>query len=98
MIVWFNIFVAVLLKRRYGSSLWGILTVIFLIAIIGALEIYGVMSFFDFSVTVFGFLVYNPLGILVMALCVLCAYGLNRHFFAKYYYAERAEKPGGAPA
>ena len=48
MIVWFNIFVAVLLKRRYGSSLWGILTVICLIAIVGVLEIYGVVSFFDF--------------------------------------------------
>lgn len=92
MIVWFNIFVAVLLKRRYGSSLWGILTVICLIAIVGVLEIYGVVSFFDFSVTVFGFLVYNPLGILVMALCVLCAYGLNRRFFAKYYYAERFDR------
>ena len=56
------------------------------------LEIYGVVSFFDFSVTVFGFLVYNPLGILVMALCVLCAYGLNRRFFAKYYYAERFDR------
>ena len=92
MIVWFNIFVAVLLKRRYGSSLWGILTVICLIAIVGVLEIYGVVSFFDFSVTVFDFLVYNPLGILVMSLCVLCVYGLNRRFFAKYYYAERFDR------
>lgn len=90
--VWFNILMVVFLKRRFGATFWGFVFVaVVLLGLVG-LEYFGILSLFELSVDVFGFVALNPLGLLLMLLGVSGAYGLNRWFFAKYYYAEKFNK------
>ncbi|MDO4726853.1 MAG: DUF5687 family protein [Porphyromonadaceae bacterium] len=88
-IVWFDILMVVFLKRRFGASLWGFVAVIVVLFGLVGLEYFDIVSLFDLSVDVFGFIALSPLGLILMLLGVIGTYWLNRWFFAKYYYAEK---------
>lgn len=87
--VWFDILMAVFLKRRFGASFWGYVAVALVLLGLAGLEYFGIVPLFELSVDVFNFLALNPLGLILMLSIVGTAYGLNKWFFAKYYYAEK---------
>ncbi|MFA6582404.1 MAG: DUF5687 family protein [Paludibacter sp.] len=89
LLVWFNSFTAAFLKRKYGSGLFSFLIVIAVLAGIAALEYFKVFSLFDMSRALYGFIVLNPLGLLLPLGAVALAFSLNKWFFAQNYYPER---------
>ena len=88
-LIWFDLWLATYLKRRFGSSL---LTLVFIIAIIAglaALEYFKIFSLFEVSRHIFNALIFNPFGWLVTLACACLAYFLNILFFSKNYYPEK---------
>lgn len=88
-VVWFNLLITVFFKRRFGATLWSMVGILAITFVISGLEYFGVVSLFELSIGVFNYLVFNTLGLISMLLATLGAYGLNKWFFAKYYYAEK---------
>ncbi|MDR1518441.1 MAG: DUF5687 family protein [Dysgonamonadaceae bacterium] len=88
-IIWFDSLSASLLKRKFGASSWGILIVVASLAAIASLEYLNVFSFFDISRQLFGFLLSQPYGLLVLLLPVIGVFVLNKQFFAQNYYPEK---------
>jgi hypothetical protein len=80
------------LKRKFGSNLWGFVSVIVFLGAVVALEYFEIFSFYNVSKTVFNFVVLKSFGLIVPVLAVIGAYSLNRWFFAQNYYAETFEK------
>lgn len=91
-IVWFTTLFATFLKRKFGSNILGIIAFLAIIAGVVALEYFKIFSIFEMSQRVFGFLIENPIGwILVLGLSVV-AFVLNKWFFAQNYYPENFDK------
>ncbi|MDD3080444.1 MAG: DUF5687 family protein [Paludibacter sp.] len=88
-LVWFNSLMASFLKRKYGSGFSSFLFILVVIAALGALEYFKIFSLYKISLAAFGFVLFDPLGILIPLLAVAVAYALNRLFFRRNYYAER---------
>ena len=88
-IVWFNSLMTAFLKRKFGSSVWGILIVVLGLTIVGALEYFNLFSLFDVSRLVFKLLLSNPFGVIVVALLPIGAFALNKWFFSQNYYPEK---------
>ncbi|MDR0332617.1 MAG: DUF5687 family protein [Dysgonamonadaceae bacterium] len=91
-LIWFNVLVASYLKRRFSATLWGTLGVLLCFGAIAGLEYFKIFSLFSISKNVFGFLLSNPFGLVLVLLLPLGAYYLNKAFFRKNYYAESFEK------
>jgi hypothetical protein len=91
-IVCFNSLMASFIKRKFGSNFWGFLGVLLFFGIIIALEYFHVFSLYKVSGAVFDYIVLTPFGLVIPLLAILCAYLLNRWFFADNYYAESFEK------
>ena len=88
-LVWFNSLTAAFLKRKFGTSFLSFLLVIVVILGLVALEYFKVFSFFDLSKSFYGFIVLNPVGLIVPLAAVGAAYMLNRWFFSENYYPEK---------
>jgi len=89
LMVWFNSLMAAFLKRKFGSTLLSFLLVILVFAGIAILEYFRVFSLFTISIALFGFVVFNPFGLLLPLCAVVLAFGLNKWFFSQNYYPER---------
>jgi hypothetical protein len=88
LVVWFNSLMAAFLKRKFGSNLISFLGVLVVVAVIVALEYFKVFSLFVISKTIFGFVVFNPIGLIVPLVAAVLAFGLNKWFFSQNYYPE----------
>jgi hypothetical protein len=91
-LIWFNVLAASYLKRRFSVTLWGTLGVLLCFGAIAGLEYFKIFSLFGISKNVFGFLLSNPLGLVLVFFLLSGVYCLNRAFFRKNYYAESFEK------
>lgn len=91
-IIWFNVLVANVLKRKYGSSLIALFIFIGVIAGLVALEYFKIFSIFNISQKLFHLLTQNPIGLLISFTAVLAAYGINLLFFAQNYYPEKFDE------
>ena len=89
MVVWSDSLLTAFLKRKFGSGLLSFLVVVAVLGGIGALEFFNIFSLFDFSRSLFGFIVTKPIGPLLPASMVGIAYLLNRWFFSQNYYPEK---------
>ncbi|MCE5332391.1 MAG: DUF5687 family protein [Bacteroidales bacterium] len=87
--VWFNSLMAAFLKRKFSSGFLSFVALIVVFAVLIALEYFKIFSFFNISKICFGFIVGNPLGLLIPLAAVVAAYLLNRLFFYQNYYPER---------
>lgn len=67
-LVWFDTLLASYLKRRFGSSIAGILLFLAVMAGVGVLEYFGIFSVFGQSQQFFGLLIGQPLGWTVILL------------------------------
>ena len=92
LIVCFNSLTASLIKRKFGSNMWGFIGVILFFAAVIALEYFNIFSLFSVSGTIFDFIVLKSYGLAVPVLAVVLVYVLNRRFFVQNIYAERFEK------
>ena len=91
-LIWFNTLFASFLKRKFGSNILGILTFLIIVAGLAVLEYFKIFSVFDLSQQLFGFLVENPLGWLMVLAVSGIAFVLNKWFFAQNYYPENFDK------
>ncbi len=91
-LIWFNTLFASFLKRKFGSNILGIITFLIIVAGLAALEYCKIFSVFDLSQQLFGFLVENPLGWLMVLAVSGIAFVLNKWFFAQNYYPENFDK------
>ena len=91
-LIWFNTLFASFLKRKFGSNILGIITFLIIVAGLAALEYFKIFSVFDLSQQLFGFLVENPLGWLMVLAVSGIAFVLNKWFFAQNYYPENFDK------
>jgi hypothetical protein len=87
-LIWFNSLFTAFLKRRFASGFKSFLLVITVIATIFAIEWFRLFSLFNFSVSVFGFLLHHVWGSILILLFPVLAFVLNRWFFARNYYPE----------
>lgn len=87
-LIWFNSLAAAFLKRKFGSSLLSFLLVILILASIVALEYFKVFSLFGISKSLYGFIVLNPLGLILPLAFTAFAFILNKLFFSQNYYPE----------
>ncbi len=88
-LICFNTLITSYLKRRFGFNLKVVIAILVFGALFAALEYFNLFSFFNLSMKLFGFLVFNPFGLLVSVALVVLAYLLNINFFSKNYYAEK---------
>jgi len=89
MLIWFDLWLATWLKRRFGSSLMALLVVLVVVGGFVALEYYKVFSLFGVSMQVFNYLSTATFGWLITLLFAALAYGLNLWFFSRNYYPEK---------
>lgn len=89
LMVWCNSLLASFLKRRFGSGLLSFVLVLVAFGAIFLLEYLHVFSLFDISRALFGFVVMNPIGLLIPAGAVVLAFLLNKWFFAQNFYPEK---------
>jgi hypothetical protein len=80
---------AAYLKRKFGSGLISFIAVLIVLSGIGALEYFKVFSLFELSKTIFNFIILKPFGLIFPLAAAVCAYLLNRIFFAQNYYPEK---------
>ena len=88
-VAWFDSQMAAYLKRKFGSGLISFIAVLVVLGGIGALEYFKVFSLFALSETIFNFIVLKPFGLIFPLAAAVCAYLLNRMFFAQNYYPEK---------
>lgn len=91
-LVWFDTLLASYLKRRFGSSIAGILLFLAVMAGVGVLEYFGIFSVFGQSQQFFGLLIGQPLGWTVILLFAVAAFLINKGFFARNYYPEEFDR------
>jgi hypothetical protein len=89
LMVWSNSLLASFLKRRFGSGFLSFIVVLAAIAAIFLLEYLHLFSLFAISKTIFGFVVMNPVGLLIPFAVVAGTFLLNKWFFAQNYYPEK---------
>lgn len=89
LIIWADIWIASLLKRRFGHNLKAMIVIIVIAIALAALEYFKVFSLFGLSMKIFNFLTIKPFGWLITLAFAGMAYGLNRWFFSKNYYPEK---------
>ncbi|MDD4846370.1 MAG: DUF5687 family protein, partial [Petrimonas sp.] len=87
-LIWFNTLFASFLKRKFGSSITGIASFLLIVAGLAALEYFNIYSLFALSQQVFGFLIENPIGWIIVLAFSGAAFLLNKGFFAQNYYPE----------
>jgi hypothetical protein len=90
--IWFNSLLASFLKRKYGPSFANTLVLLAIFLALVALEYFKVFSLFSLSLSATSFVVLNPLGCLIALATAVFAYGLNKWFFSRNYYAETFNK------
>ena len=88
-LIWFNSLTAAFLKRKFGNGLLSFLIVILIFPAIGALEYFKLFSLFDISRTIYDFIIFKPVGLIIPIIAVGAAYMLNRWFFSQNYYPEK---------
>jgi hypothetical protein len=88
-LVWFNSLLAAFLKRKFGTSLLSFLFVIVIMSGIGGLEYLKVFSLFNISKSLYGFIILNPVGLILPILLAVAAFLLNKWFFFRNYYPEK---------
>ncbi|MHB9056837.1 MAG: DUF5687 family protein [Paludibacteraceae bacterium] len=88
-LIWFNVWIATYLKRKFGSSLIALVVILLVSGGLALLEYLKIFSLFDFSLKVFNPLVLNPFGFVASLIAAISAYGLNVLFFSKNYYPEK---------
>jgi len=91
-LIWFNVWVASVLKRKISASIWGTVGVILFFGAVAALEYFEIFSSFAVSKTIFGFVFSNPIGVVIAFLLALSAYFLNLLYFRKNFYPESFNK------
>ena len=89
LMVWCNSLLASFLKRRFGSGLLSFVLVLVVFGVIFLLEYLHVFSLFAISRALFGFIVMNPIGLLIPLGAVVVAFLLNKCFFAQNFYPEK---------
>jgi hypothetical protein len=89
LMVWSNSLLASFLKRRFGSGFLSFIVVLVTIGAIFLLEYLHLFSLFAISKAIFGFVVMNPVGLLVPVGMVIGTFLLNKWFFAQNFYPER---------
>ena len=89
LLIWFDMWIASYLKRRFGSSLLILPIIVIILGGLAALEYFKVFSLFDVSMNVFNTLILNPFGLLITAAVAGLAYLLNLWFFSRNYYPEK---------
>ena len=89
LLIWFNMWIAAYLKRRFGSSLLALPVIVIILAGLAALEYFKLFSLFEVSRQIFDVLIINPFGLLLTAAGAGLAYGLNVWFFSLNYYPEK---------
>lgn len=90
--IWFTIFCALYLKRKFSGNMVGIIVIFSLIGVVVALEYFQIFSLFRLSLSLFGFLVHTPFAFLILLMVALVGLGFNKLFFAKNYYPEKFSK------
>jgi len=88
-LIWFNSLTATFLKRKFGTSLLSFLLVIIVIPGIAALDYFHLFSLFTLSKSLYGFIVLNPLGLILPLMAFGAAYMMNIGFFSHNYYPEK---------
>src|ERR1035437_5188345 len=91
-LVWFNSLMAAFLKRKFGTSLLSFLFVIVILFGIGGLEYLKVFSLFSISKSLYGFIILNPVGLILPLIVEGAAFLLNKWFFSQNYYPEKFDK------
>ena len=89
LLVWFNSLSAAFLKRKFGTSLLSFLIVVLIFPIIGALEYFKLFSLFNFSRSIYDFIIFKQYGLILPVIAVGAAYMLNIWFFSQNYYPEK---------
>lgn len=89
LMVWCNSLLASFLKRRFGSGLLSFVLVLVVFGAIFLLEYLHVFSLFAISKALFGFIVMNPIGLLIPMGTVVIAFLLNKWFFVQNFYPEK---------
>jgi hypothetical protein len=89
LLIWFDMWMAAYLKRRFGSSLLTLPVILLVLGGLAALEYFKVFSLFDVSRQIFDVLIINPFGLLLTAAGAGLAYVLNLWFFSHNYYPEK---------
>lgn len=90
--VWFDSLTASFLKRRIGTSLWGILGALAIVGGVIALDVFHLVPFSDWSGIAFEFVLFSSFGWLIPLVFVACAYLLNVSFFKKNYYIDTYDR------
>jgi len=88
LIVCFNSLMASFIKRKFGSNLWGFLSLFAFFGIIILFEHYQIFSLYKLSCVVFDFILLNHFGLIISIGAVGVAFLLNLWFFSNNYYAE----------
>lgn len=91
-LIWMNILLVQFLKRKFGSTPWGIVGILIFFALIVLLEYVKVFSLFNISITVFEFLISTSYGWLIVLTLPFMAFFVNKRFFAANYYPEKFER------
>ena len=91
-LIWFNTLMAPLLKRKFNNILVGVVLLLIIGGAIFALEYYKILSLFEVSQSLFGFLITTPLVWVSVISISLLAFFLNKLFFAGNYYPESFER------
>jgi len=89
LLIWFNSLSAAFLKRKFGTSLLSFLIVVLIFPIIGALEYFKLFSLFNFSRSIYDFIIFKQFGLILPVIAVGAAYMLNIWFFSQNYYPEK---------
>ena len=89
LLIWFDMWMAAYLKRRFGSSLLMFPVIVLILGGLVALEYFKAFSLFEVSRLIFNVLVFNPFGLLLTASAAGLAYLLNLWFFSRNYYPEK---------
>lgn len=92
LLIWFNTLMAPLLKRKFNNILVGVVLLLIIGGAIFALEYYKILSLFEVSQSLFGFLITTPLVWVSVISISLLAFFLNKLFFAGNYYPESFER------
>lgn len=90
--VWFNSLMAAFLKRKFGSGLYAVVILLFLIGGFVGLEYLHLFSLSAISKAIFGFVVFNPVGLIIPVAALLFAFVLNSWFFKQNYYPESFDR------
>ena len=89
LLIWFDMWMAAYLKRRFGSSLLTLPVILLVLGGLLALEYFKLFSLFEVSRQIFDVLIINPFGLLLTAAAAGLAYVLNLWFFSHNYYPEK---------